>query len=419
MPNPISDKDSPVWQRILNSVVLVLIGLAVYAQVLQQIRYVINPLGMTIPDEALPDMLNMTIIPGTLLALGKLIWHFTRTFRETGTLRYVLVYGAIVALPFALSAWTGSASHGAQPVDAVMEPAHSDESAQYVAGATWAKQNVPVNRNACHGDFEFIRGCWQQVDDRINGQYRAGQDWARDNKPVRAALCQGTPHFVMGCRTYFDEHLRPPRPDGLDKYTGMTTAECIEDVQGSIDALRNVDMEDGDVQKFADAYRRHWMPLLRDCDNYDIVATMKWMPAAYDRVTAAIDKFKNGQVVSDDEHAAILKDFTDMSAVRDQPYKTSYMERFDEYTKRRAGEFQEPVIVYPTISCSEYQAKINDMKALDKQRTDEMDSLRRPGGVVIDTARYSELNKERIAMLNDWALYAEGAKKNHCWDAPP
>jgi hypothetical protein len=118
--------------------------------------------------------------------------------------------------------------------------------------------------------------------------------------------------------------------------------------------------------------------------------------------------------VPDDEQAIVLKDFTEMSKIRSQPYTVAYMNLFDEYSKRMNGEYKEPVVTYPQISCSEYQAKIDEMAKIDKERSDAMRALKRPDGVVTDSAEHARLNQQRIDMLWEWKLYTDGAKKAGC-----
>jgi hypothetical protein len=200
----------------------------------------------------------------------------------------------------------------------------------------------------------------------------------------------------------------------MGKYEGMTTAECVEEVNSNFGALKAIDLEHENLHSIDVTYRKHWVPELDDCQNYDKFVQNNFMPKAYARIESAIDKLKAGQKVPDDEKASVLKDFTEMSKIGEQPYTVAYMKRFDEYSKRLNGEYNEPVIVYPQISCGEYQAKIDEMTRLDRERSDAIFALKRPDGVVADSVKHSRLNQQRIDMLWDWKLYTDGAMKAGC-----
>ena len=156
------------------------------------------------------------------------------------------------------------------------------------------------------------------------------------------------------------------------------------------------------------------MPELADCENYDKLAENTFMPQAYGRLQQVLNKLKSGQPVTDDEKAIILKDFTEMSKVREQPYKKAYFDMAEEYFERLSPGYRAPVTYYPKISCPEFQAKLDEVRELDKSRVAQMLALKRSDGVVTDSARHNELNRQRLAALWDWKFYTDGAKAAGC-----
>lgn len=400
--------------RILNGVALTLIGLSVLAQCLHYIWMYIEPGNNGLTPGGFLGLISFAVIPGMLLAFVKLILNVIRSFKNISALRKAAMYFLVLLLPFALPLiFAISPSRSTQTVIAAHQ-ARPEEGEQFMTGRDWAKANNPIHNTQCKGSNEFNRGCRSQIELRRKVQRDEGYEWAKANLPEKAILCQGAPYFVLGCRTYFVEHLRKPKPAGLGKYEGMTTAECIEEVNGNFEAAKAIDLEQENFRSIEVAYKKHWAPELKDCENYDKFVENGFMPAAYARIDSAIDKLKAGKKVPDDEQATVLKDFTEMSKIREQPYTVAYMRRFDEYSKRLNGEYSEPATTYPQISCNEYQDKIDEMTRLDKERSDAMLALKRPDGVVADSARHSTLNQQRIDMMWDWKLYSDGAKKAGC-----
>jgi hypothetical protein len=400
--------------RVLNGVALALIGLSVLAQCLRYILMYIEAGNTGLTPGGFLGLISFAIIPGILLAFAKLILNVFRGFKNAKARPNAAMYFLIVMLPFVLPVILTAAPRRSVETVKATQQVEPEQSEQFIAGREWAKVNNPIHNTQCKGTHEFNRGCWNQIDLRRKAQREAGYEWARQNLPEKANLCQGAPYFVLGCRTYFVEHLRKPKPAGMGKYEGMTTAECIEEVNGNYEAGKAIDLEHENLHSIEVTYRRNWAPDLKDCENYDKLVESNFMPKAYARIESAIDKLKAGQIVPDDEKATVLKDFTEMSKIRQQPYTVAYMKRFDEYSKRLNGEYNDPVIVYPQISCSEYQARIDEMIRLDRERSDAMLALKRPDGVVADSARHSHLNQQRIDMMWDWKLYTDGARKANC-----
>jgi hypothetical protein len=400
--------------RILNGVALTLIGLSVLGQCLRYLLMYMEPGNNGLTPGGFLGLISFAIIPGMVLAFAKLILSLLRSFRHANARPKAAMYLLIVMLPFALPILLMKAPNRTTQTVIAAQETQMEESEQFISGREWAKANNPIHNSQCKGTHEFNRGCWHQIDLRRQRQRTEGYEWARQNQPEKAVLCQGAPYFVLGCRAYFEEHLRKPKPAGLGKYEGMTTAECIEEVNGKYEAAKALDLEHENFHSIEVTARRNWGPELKDCENYDKLAEGNFMPKAYARLESAIGKLKAGQKVPDDEQAIVLKDFTEMSKIRSQPYTVAYMNLFDEYSKRMNGEYKEPVVTYPQISCNEYQAKIDEMARLDKERSDAMSALKRPDGVITDSAEHARLNQQRIDMLWEWKLYTDGAKKAGC-----
>ena len=400
--------------RVLNGVALALIALSVLAQCLRHVLMYIEPGGNGLTPGGLLGLISFAIIPGMLLAFAKLILNILRSFKHAEARPRAAMYFLIVMLPFALPVIPLTAPSRSTETVIATRQAQPEETEQFITGREWAKANNPIHNTQCKGTHEFNRGCWMQIDLRRKAQRAEGYEWAKQNLPQKANLCQGAPYWVLGCRRYFVEHLRKPQPAGKGRYEGMTTAECIEEVNGKYEALRAIDLEHENLHSIEVTYRKHWAPDLKDCENYDKFVDNNFMPKAYARIESAIEKLKVGQKISDDEKATLLKDFSQMSLIREQPYTVAYMKRFDEYSKRFNGDYTEPVTVYPQISCNEYQAKIDEMSRLDRERSDAMLALKRPDGVVTDSEKHSRLNQQRIEMTWNWKLYTDGARKAGC-----
>lgn len=398
--------------RVLNGVALVLVAASVLAQCLGfALRY--SGDGSGIAGSAL-GLIGLTIVPGMVLALAKLVLNLLRWFRGGRVGPRAAMYGAVVALPFVFALILAAASSRA---NAPLLEAHGlevIESEQYLAGSEWAKAHRPVHNTECKGSHEFQRGCWNTIDLRRKAQRDEGYEWAGKHLPEKAALCQGSAYFVLGCRTYFAERLKKPALEGVAKYEGMTTAECREAVNARFEAAKAIDLEHENFRSIDSTAQRHWIPELADCENYDKLATSKVVPSAYARLAGALDKLREGQQLGDDEKSGMLKDFTMVSTVPRDLRTEAYMQLFDEYVRYLNGEVQRPDIVYPKLTCPEFQARIEQLRQLDKDRSDAMAALRRPGGVITDGAAHATLNQQRIDMLWEWKLHTQGAAKAGC-----
>lgn len=405
-------------QRILNVTALAIIVLSVLAQCIGLAMALNNSMGKDITSLVFFfGMLSFSIIPGTLLAFAKFLLNVIRSFKTAAARMKALVYLVATLWPLVTAALISANAMHLKHLATGVAPGETQESEQFLAGRDWATRNHPVRDAECTGSHDFRRGCWSYLAAHRHEQFLAGQAWARENLPAKASACSRpgiATHVIVGCRNYFFEHLAKPKPAGQGQYEGMTTAECQAEVNANYEVSEQLDLETGNMRSIEVTRRRNWIPELRDCENYDKLAENTLMPHAYDRLQKLLDKMKTGHVVSDEERAEILKDFTAMSKVHEQPYKTAYFKLFDEYSQRREGEYKEPVIVYPKISCEEYQAKIDEMKRTDNERVAAMNALKRADGVVTDGARHSQLNQQRIAMLWDWKLYTDGARAAGC-----
>ncbi|MBK7685817.1 MAG: hypothetical protein IPJ25_07210 [Rhodocyclaceae bacterium] len=161
-------------------------------------------------------------------------------------------------------------------------------------------------------------------------EFDAGADWARDRRPTKASQCKGSLQFIKGCRSYFIQYLAKPKPAGQQRYEGMTTAECDEEVNANYDALKQEYLENGNRDGAA-VLQSDRSRELRDCENYDNFADNIFMPKAYDRLQKAISVLKRGDSIKEAEKSGIAVDFVAMSSIRDQPYKSAYLNLSIEY----------------------------------------------------------------------------------------
>ena len=218
----------------------------------------------------------------------------------------------------------------------LLEAPGGQESEQFLIGQEWSAANKPLRGSQCPGSDEFIRGCRKNIQARQEANVLVGREWARQHQPAKASACRGpVPYVVLSCRQYYFEHLAKPKPAGQGKYEGMTTAECKEEVNANFEASEQLDLENGNPQSAAATRGRHWIPELTDCENFDKLKENTFMPPAYDRLQKVLDKLHAGQPVAESEHAALRSDFTRMAGVSDQPYKSAYMAKFEEYTARQ------------------------------------------------------------------------------------
>jgi hypothetical protein len=209
------------------------------------------------------------------------------------------------------------------------------ESEQFLAGQDWSAANKPLRGSQCPGSADFIRGCRKEIEARRQANVLLGREWARQHQPALASACRGpVPYVVLGCRQYYFERLAKPLAPGQGSYDGMSTAECAQEVNANFEAAQQLDLENGNPQSAAVTARKSWGPALKDCDNLDRMADNAFMPPAYDRLQKVLDKLAAGQPVAESEHAAVRSDFTRMASIREQPYKSAYMAKFDDYTAR-------------------------------------------------------------------------------------
>lgn len=399
-------------EKILNGVVLTLIGMSLLAQcfgVLFGWNFGVAPAASPLA-RALAFM-GMAIVPGAFLAFSKCVLNIIRSFKNPRALLTAAGFFLAAISPLISSALMAKKLQPAAPVFVTRDDFESD---QFVAGRQRAKEIGATKRSDCPGSEDFMRGCGKFIAEREKQQFDLGFEWAKQNLPVKASLCKGESHFIVGCRTYFHQKLKKPKPAGEGKYEGMTTAECKEEVNANYEVSRRLDIEAGNPQSAAVTYRKHWAPELEDCENYDKLVIDTYMPQAYSRLQTLIDKLEAKAVLSEGEKTEMMADFSKMSKIPDQPYKTAYLKMAEEYFQRLAGDFKEPVVVYPKISCEAYQEKIDAMVALDKERSAAMRALKTAEGHIAEGAKYSALNEARIAMLWDWKLYTDGAAAAGC-----
>ncbi len=357
---------------------------------------------------------GIVIAPGMFLAFVKFLLNAIRSFKDEKARIQVVVYFLILLFPLIMPVLMATSAARAavesEPISFRDEP----ESEQFMIGHDWAKANGPIKDSECLGSNDFNRGCRKAISERRNEQFEAGRKWAKANLPSKASECHGAPYFIKGCRNFFLEHLARPKPVGQGQFEGMTTAECKAEVNANYEVSAQLDIENGNPHAVESTSRRHWLPELQNCENYDKLRENTFMPEAYSRLQYLLGKIKAGEVVTEDEKAGMLKDFGEMSKIRDQPYRTAYLNMADEYFERQGGQYKEPATVYARISCAEYQTKIDELQKFDKQHVADMRALTRADGVVMNNIKHNELNRQRIDMLWDWKYYNDGAKAAGC-----
>ena len=398
--------------RVGNGVAIALISLSMVAQC---IGFVITLSGESGSENTglviIFSSLRFAIVPGMLCAFAKFLANAIRFFKNSEAKFNTAIFLVITLWPGILYLSLTLNSGGPMPNPVASE---ISESEQFLAGRDWAKENLVTKRADCPGSQDFIRGCMSYIEARRREQSLAGSDWAKQRRPAKASECKGPLHFVIGCMTYFRQYLAKPKPAEQHRFEGMTTAECKVEVNANFEALKEEFMENGNPRGAAVMQRKRWQPELAKCEQYDRWAESNFMPKAYERLEALLSKMKAGGIVTDEQKASALQDFTEMSKVRDQPYRDAYLGKAEEYFARLRGDYKEPVQIFPRISCEEYQQKINEMIKLDTDRVAAMRALKRPDGVVTNSAEHQKLNQQRIDMLWDWKYFTDGAKAAKC-----
>lgn len=398
--------------RALNTTANIIIAMAILVQGVG--------LGMNLSGGAethSPRMLSvlgysgLVLLLAIVLALAKSLLNLTRSFRNAQARVGAAIYLGVTLWMFFAPALFSPSSFSTSSNPVLRE---EQENEQFLAGRDWAMDKQPTRGSQCPGSQEFIRGCRSYINQRGQSQFQAGRDWAENNRPGKASECKGPLTFVRGCHAFFLEHLAKPRPDGQGKYEGMSTAECQTEINAIFGTRVGLEREKGNDQAANSISRRHWQPELKDCENYDQHNENIFMPRAYSRLQQILAKMKAGSTIGEEEKSIVLNDFSEMSIIGDQPYRTAYMNMAEEYFARLEGRYMEPVKIYPNLTCEEYMAKIDAMKKLDEERVASMRALQRSDGVVTDGPRHNELNQQRIDMIWELKQYTDGAKAAGC-----
>lgn len=397
--------------RIGDAVVNTLIAASVAAQLLA-VFVAWNGGRASTGLSGIVGFLSMTILPGTVLALVKLILMVMRR-----SWRGAMVFLLILVLPYlAAGMLRRDAEVAVQQATEQVEA----ESEEYLAGRDWARAQEVETSRYCNGTHEFNRGCRAAVGAMQHEKFQAGRNWAIQHKPQRPSECEGELNFVAGCHgffleqvgDYFDPSKRPTDmpPSGYIVARPMNEEECVREVNAVFDVdhrlhwLKGFDQDDP----------RAWQARLKICRAMGQRMETAVLAEADGRLQGAVKALKQGADMTDEERQQIEEDHTAVTALSDQPWKSSYLRLYDEYQERLSGRYSDPVVEYPKLSCDEYQRKIDALGELDAQRSLRMREIAKNGGGPGGRSEYEQLNKARIDMLWDLKLYTEGAKAMGC-----
>lgn len=250
-------------QRISNAVILIVIACAVLGVGLRRLH----------GENAGPvtGVLSMFFLPGMILAFAKFLVTAARAGRDRSARIPALLLLGVLIFPFALMKAPKEPA-AAEAVSAAAEP----DSEQFRAGAEWAEENGPERRSECEGSDEFRRGCRSVIEARYEREEAEGERWAEETRPRKVSQCAGRPtHVELGCHRYFNAYLAQAKPEGQGKYEGMTTAECQAEVNAIHELAHKLYLEDGNPHGAEVNRRKHWLPELEDCENYDKTARFK------------------------------------------------------------------------------------------------------------------------------------------------
>jgi hypothetical protein len=350
------------------------------------------------------------ILPGLVCTLVLLVVYLVRSVRAARPRALAVLLLAMLLAP-------GLGGLALQRSTAAMQAAAApEESAQFHDGHDWAVAHKPLRGSQCIGNAEFDRGCRQQIAERHERELAEGSAWAQAHRPALGSQCSGigAPYVVVGCFRYFTAHLKQPKPAGQGRYEGMTTAQCQAEVNANFEAMSQVDIEDGDAWRIGVYHRKGWDQDLKECENYDTIASGTAIAQAERRLSAALDRLKAGGQPSMEEKTAIVRDMAAVGALPDQPYKAYYLREFDEYTQRIDGSYRAPEPDYPDLPCAAYQTHLETLRQQDADRVAALRALKRPDGVVTDSAQWARLNQARIDALWDVKKFTDGAKAHQC-----
>jgi hypothetical protein len=400
-------------QRLFHIAFLSIIGISM---VVQTTRFAITLSGGTVSSSGFLERAGMFVIAGGVIAFFGLILSLVRSWRRPAARVAALGYLVVLVWPLllaGLNGWVGTPRQASINVSQRAAPLPSPDappSEQFLAGQAWAREHGPARRSDCNGSSEFVRGCFVQILRRREDEEAAGYRWASENRPQRGSDCRGkTPHQQLGCRKWYVEQ---PNAQREWPYGARTTAECEREVNADGELRTQLDLLEGNERGAASFSARHWNPELRQCQQIDRREQAPFMAAAYGRLDAIVAKMKAGGAATAEDNATFSRDYAEMGKIADQPYKQAYDKLATEFLARQAGTFKERE--YPRISCDAYAAEIAKMNKLDAERSAEMDGLRRPGGVIVNGARFREVNKLRLDMLWDLKFYNDGAKAAGC-----
>ncbi|MDO9468012.1 MAG: hypothetical protein Q7J36_12000 [Thiobacillus sp.] len=378
--NVMSAADQPTPNRILTALAILTIAFSVVVQLI-----------LLRSDDS--DLLifartfAVVAIPGTILALFGFFRHFTRTFKNIRSALPAALFLLITLLP-------------ALPI---------------LHNAAAMKQQQAEEASTQNGKFRLTpAGVARTVE--YSEEHKVGMAWAQTHRPAWGSECttiepMPSLEFLKGCYHYFNDHLKKP----VTRWEGMTTAECRREVNAMFKVMEREYLENGNTHGAAVNRRRSWGPELEQCKHYDQFADQQLFTRVYPKLDKWIDRMKAGEAMTDGEIAEFKADFNIVSGLQDQPYKSSYLERSDELHRRIAGTYQEPVVVYPDISCTDYQLKIDELRRVDQERSDSILALNNNREDVPGRRQQREaLNQQRIDALWDWKLYNDGANAAGC-----
>jgi hypothetical protein len=224
----------------------------------------------------------------------------------------------------------------------------------------------------------------------------------------------------LGCNRLVTERKAFPAqaPRG-GAATGITTAECVAEVNAYWEPRYTDRVEQGDNRGAAVMQARHWSRQLRSCQNHDNVRVLTAVYEPAMRLDALIARLDAGNAVQPDELEQLQRDILSVAAWPDPGLRTPFFSKVDRFYRLAGGqEPPRPERVQLELSCAEIEAQLQRLREAEAADVQAQLALKR-GDTVTDGARWAALNQSRLNRLWDWKLYSDGARAAGCVPAEP
>ncbi len=217
-----------------------------------------------------------------------------------------------------------------------------------------------------------------------------------------------------GCDRYVTEQVMPPhiRQEHFD--SGKTTEQCRAEVNAYYEVYVRDLAETGHDRAPNAVTKRHWLPELKECQNYDNLRIDKVIYQPTYRLDAILNRVEQGAPISEEDRSVVLKDSDLVATFPEHKYKRAYLAKREYFFQIAGGLIKPraPAAPPPLLSCAEYQARLDELVKIERQTIEAQAALDRKVGE--DNRQWATLNQRRIDWLWDWKSNTDGAKVAGC-----